>query len=82
MIATGTIPEIRTVADLRDAERKLVSLFTIVEANTSVEMGLRAEGKLAEAEEAAERGERLSDWAEDLSDALAAARRRHGWGAY
>lgn len=82
MTETGTIPEIRTVVDLRDAERKLLSLFTLVEANTEVAMGLRAEGKAAEADEAEARGERLSDWAEDLSDALAAARRRNGWGPY
>jgi hypothetical protein len=76
------VTEIRTVADLRDAERKLMNLFTLVEANTELEMSYRAEGDLARAEEAADRGERLSEQAEDLSDAMAQARRRHGWGPY
>jgi hypothetical protein len=80
--ASYTIDPIRTVQDLRDAERKMLSLFTMCEACAELEAGYRAEGKTALADLAAERGERFSDWAEDLSDAMVAARRRNGWGPY
>lgn len=74
--------EIRTVEDLRAAERKLMYLFTLVEANAEIEAGCRADGDLGGAEAAADRGERMSDQAEDLSDAIATARHRNSWGPY
>lgn len=77
-----TIDPIRTVEDYRAAQKKLQSLFTMCEACSVIEGGYRAEGNTAKAEAAADQGERFSEWAEDLSDALAAARARNGWGAY
>ena len=77
-----TIDPIRTVLDYRKAQEKLQSLFTMVEACTELEASYRSTGEVALAEQAADRSERFSDWAEDLSDAIASARSYHGWGPY
>lgn len=77
-----TIDPIRTVEDYRKAQEKLQALFTMTEACSTLEASYRADGEVALAEQAADKGERFSEWAEDLSDAIASARSYHGWGIY